>query len=155
MELRFLEFLKDRIIFSADEVYPNLFQSSKISRRGDLEKVKALKINTVIDLEGGFDPPMDFLNLYLYWPIHDAPLLPDLEILLMVAKFGMMELRSGKKVLVHCAQGLNRSGLVCGQIMILCGWSGQMVVDTIRKKRVGSLYNLVFYEYLKSCYLRG
>ena len=155
MELRFLEFLKDRIIFSADEVYPNLFQSSKISRRGDLEKVKALKINTVIDLEGGFDPPMDFLDLYLYWPIRDIPFLPDLEILLMVAKFGAMELKAGKKVLVHCAQGLNRSGLVSGRIMILCGLSGQFAVNEIRKKRVGSLYNLVFYEYLKGCYLRG
>ena len=155
MGLRFLEFLRDRIAFSADEVYPNLFQSSKISRRGDLEKVKALGINTVIDLEGGFDPPMDFLNLYLYWPIKDVPHLPDLDILLMVSKFGMMELKAGKKVLVHCAQGLNRSGLVCGRTMILCGCSGQMAVDEIRKKRVGSLYNPVFVEYLKSCYLRG
>jgi len=149
MSLRFLEFLQDRIKFSADEVYPNLFQSSKISRRGDLEKVKALGINTVIDLEGGFDPPMDFLDLYLYWPIRDVPFLPDLELLFMVSRFGMMEIKRGKKVLVHCAQGLNRSGLVCGRTMILCGLSGQFAVNEIRRKRVGSLYNLVFYEYLK------
>ena len=155
MELRFFEFFKDRITFTADEVYPNLFQSSKISRRGDLEKVKALKINTVIDLEGGFDPPMDFLDLYLYWPIHDWPRLPDLDILLMVAKFGAMEVKVGKRVLVHCGQGLNRSGLVCGRIMILLGLSGEHAVYEIRKKRVGSLYNPVFSEYLKSCYLRG
>ncbi len=152
MGLRFLEFLKDRIAFSADEVYPNLFQSSKISRRGDLEKVKVLGIDTVIDLEGGFDPPMDFLDVYVYWPIHDIPIIPDVEMLKMVSTFGMMEIKRGKKVLVHCAQGLNRSGLVCGRIMTLCGLTGHYAVDLIRKKRVGSLYNPVFVEYLRSCY---
>ena len=73
--------------FKAFEVFPNLFQGSQISSIGDVERVRDLEIQTIIDLEGGFDPPMSFLDSYLYWPILDLPCLPDLNSLFCVGCF--------------------------------------------------------------------
>ena len=87
--------------FKAFEVFPNLFQGSQIRSPEDIQKVRDLKIQTIIDLEGGFDPPMEFLDSYLYWPISDVPWLPDLEYLFCVASFGALTNKLNGNVLVH------------------------------------------------------
>jgi hypothetical protein len=135
--------------FSAFEVFPNLFQGSQISTREDVEKVRDLKIKTIIDLEGGFDPPMCFLDFYLYWPISDVPWLPDLEDLFSVAVFSVHFINIKERVLVHCKQGLNRSGLVCGRIMSLTGWRGTEILKVINEKIPGALWNPIFREYIR------
>ena len=89
------------VLFEAVEVFPGLYQGSKISTDEDVEKVKGLKINSIIDLEGGFDQPMSFLDSYLFWPILDLPFLPDLQGLLMVSSFGKWALDYHRRVLVH------------------------------------------------------
>lgn len=135
--------------FNAFEVFPNLFQGSQISSKEDIKKVKDLEIKTIIDLEGGFDPPMGFLESYLYWPISDVPWLPDLEYLFSVAVYCVHLLNSKRKVLVHCKQGLNRSGLVCGRIMSLMGWRGADILIVITEKIPGALWNPIFREYIR------
>jgi hypothetical protein len=135
--------------FKAFEVFPNLFQGSGISSREDIEKAENLKIKTIIDLEGGFDPPMGFLDFYLFWPISDVPWLPDLEDLFSVASFGVHFINAHERVLVHCKQGLNRSGLVCGRIMSLTGWRGPEILKAINEKIPGALWNPIFREYIR------
>jgi protein-tyrosine phosphatase len=135
--------------FNALEVFPNLFQGSQISSQEDVKKVRDLKIQTIIDLEGGFDPPMGFLESYLYWPILDLAILPDLNSLFSVAAFGGHCLNIKKRVLVHCRQGLNRSGLVCGQIMNLRGLKGPEILKAINEKIPGALWNPIFREYIR------
>lgn len=136
-------------IFKAVEVFPGLYQASKISTDNDVEKVKDLKINSVIDLEGGFDPPMGFLDTYLFWPILDMPCLPDLGELLIVSSFGKSVLDHHRKVLVHCRCGLNRSGLVCAKIMSLKGCRGPEILRKINEKVPGALWNPIFREYVR------
>ena len=135
--------------FQAVEVYPGLFQSSKISTPADVAKIFNLGIDIVIDLEGGFDIPMVFLELYLWWPILDVPFLPDRSTLDDVASFGRGALIGRHKVLVHCRQGLNRSGLVCGKIMSKFSIKGPDILSTIREKVPGSLFNPVFAKYVR------
>jgi len=137
------------VLFEAVEVFPGLYQGSKISTDEDVEKVKGLKINSIIDLEGGFDPPMSFLDSYLFWPILDLPFLPDLQGLLMVASFGKWGLDYHRRVLVHCRCGLNRSGLVCGRIMALKGCRGPEILRKITEKVPGALWNPIFREYIR------
>lgn len=134
--------------FHVFEVYPGLYQGSKILSSIDIDKVEGLKINTVIDLEGGFDPPMYFLDSYLFWPFLDLPLLPDLRELDRVGVFGAAHLLDKKNVLVHCRCGLNRSGLVCGQIMRFMGMSGPQILKIINDKIPGALWNPVFRSYV-------
>lgn len=137
------------VLFKAFEVFPGLYQGSKISKDEDIDKIKSLKINTVIDLEGGFDPPMSFLDNYLFWPILDLPFLPDLQGLLMVCSFGKWALDYHRRVLVHCRCGLNRSGLVCGRIMALKGCRGPEILRKINEKVPGALWNPIFREYVR------
>ena len=143
------KFLWWNVPFKGYEVFPNLFQGSQISSREDVEKVRDLKIQTIIDLEGGFDPPMDFLVSYLYWPISDIPWLPDRDVLFCVAAFGAHILNTNKRVLVHCKQGLNRSSLVCGRIMSVMGWKGPEILKVINEKIPGALWNPIFREYVR------
>ena len=135
--------------FKGFEVFPNLYQGSQISSKEDIGKVRDLGIQTIIDLEGGFDPSMGFIESYLYWPISDVPWLPDLENLFRVASFGTNTILCKKKVLVHCGQGFNRSGLVCGRIMSLMGMEGPDILKAINKKIPGALWNPVFRKYVE------
>jgi protein-tyrosine phosphatase len=58
-------------------------------------------------------------------------------------------IRSGKRVLVTCRQGRNRSGLVCALVLReLTGWPGKMILTHLRNLRPGVLSNLVYAEYV-------
>lgn len=129
-------------IFKIDE---NLYQSSAIDNPG---KIRELKIDAIIDLEGGLDPYL-CQELYLHWPIEDRDL-PDLGTLKEVVNFGYnLCYRQKKKVLVHCAQGINRASLVNGYIIHLkTGLKGQDLINFIREKRPGALTNQNFVDYL-------
>jgi protein-tyrosine phosphatase len=57
--------------------------------------------------------------------------------------------RAGKKVLVTCYMGLNRSGLVSAlAIHLLTGWPGQACVRQVQRHRGQSLGNPYFVEML-------
>jgi protein-tyrosine phosphatase len=144
MNKDFALFLEQRFHFSASEVYPGLFQSSKIRSDEDVEAVKNLGIKSVVDLEGAFDLDMPFLDTYLFWPIHDVPWLPPTDMLYMVCRFIELQVSWGNKVLVHCSQGLNRAGLVCARVMIMKGMTGIEALAKIRAKRPGALWNPAF-----------
>lgn len=135
-------------MFKAFEVFPNLFQGSQIFTLGDGEAVEKLGIKVVIDLEGGFDLSMDFLTAYLYWPIHDVPWLPNQFQLAGVAAFGFVFVSKGEKVLVHCKQGLNRSGLVSACIMACAGMEGPNILKAINAVIPFALWNPVFRLYV-------
>jgi hypothetical protein len=133
------------------ELVPGLFQSSEFSKK-DFSTLERLKIGAVIDLEGGLDSLPSYIgnSNYKYWLIWDQPVLPDLAQLDQVAKWGFDMWKSGKNLLVHCAAGRNRSGLVNGKILILNGMTGRDAVKLIKSKRTGALSNKVFSDYLES-----
>lgn len=59
------------------------------------------------------------------------------------------ELAAGRKVLVTCVAGLNRSALVCGVALYLhTGRPGAALVAELRRRRPGSLANPRFVEAL-------
>jgi protein-tyrosine phosphatase len=118
--------------------------------------VAALGIDTVIDLEGGLDdciPDTPDGCLYLYFPISDDNL-PSLSRLEAVANFGADLIASGHRILSHCGMGFNRSALVAGVILGKLGMPGPQIVERIRGRRPGALFNEVFAEYLRSLPLR-
>ena len=129
------------------KIKEGLYQSSKID---DLELFESFKFGLVIDLEGGFDniPRKNFT--YLYFPFSDVPWLPNRKRLNAVALFGFSFWCGGTKVLVHCAQGINRSSLVNGVILNLSGISGKEAVEIITTARPGALLNPIFRIYLLS-----
>lgn len=130
------------------EILPGLYQSSAYSEK-DIEKLKQLKINIIIDLEGGFDIELDFLTSYVYWPIKDEEKLPDLAQLDAIASYAHLSRNGNSNILVHCYAGVNRASLINCIILHKAGWSGKNAIKLIREKRPGALTNQTFVNYIK------
>ena len=118
----------------------------------DWVPLEDLRISAVIDMDGDLDigvPTVPNHMLYIYFPIFDEDL-PDLEKLHAVARMGAGLIKSGHRLLSHCGMGFNRSALMAGLIMIYLGRTGPDVVELIRQRRPGALFNENFVSYLMS-----
>jgi len=116
----------------------------------DWSILEAHGIDTVIDLEGGLDeciPTVPGRCLYVYFPIYDEEL-PDLRKLEAVAALGAHLVEGGHRVLSHCGMGFNRSALMAGRILHRLGMPGKQVVERLRERRAGALFNEVFAAHL-------
>lgn len=110
------------------------------------------QIDTIIDLDADIDdgvPTCPNQCLYIYFPIFDEDL-PNLAKLDAVADLGARIVVSGHRVLSHCGMGYNRSALVAGVILNKLGMPGPDVVQRLRERRPGALFNDCFAEYLAS-----
>ena len=126
-----------------------LFISPAISDWGVLAHHK---VDTIIDLDGDIDPGVPTLPdhcLYIYFPIWDEDL-PNLNKLHAIGDLGASIVRSGHHVLSHCGMGFNRSALVAGVILNKLGMPGPDVVQRLRDRRPGALFNDCFAQYLES-----
>lgn len=118
----------------------------------DWSIVSSYGIDTVIDLEGGLDeciPTVPNGCLYVYFPIFDEEL-PDLQKLEAVTSLGAHLVANGHCVLSHCGMGFNRSALVAGKILHRLGMHGSAVVERLRERRPGALFNRVFADHIES-----
>ncbi|MEO5761228.1 MAG: hypothetical protein ABIR28_02855 [Vicinamibacteria bacterium] len=112
--------------------------------------ITARGIDAVIDLDGGIDvgvPTIHNKQIYVYFPIYDDAL-PDPARLASVVMLGSHLVRSGHRVLSHCGMGFNRSALVAGLILHELGMPGPSVVDRLRERRPGALFNDHFAEHI-------
>jgi hypothetical protein len=58
--------------------------------------------------------------------------------------------KAGKRVLIRCQAGWNRSGLITGLVLMREGYSAESAIDLIRKRRsLNALCNSTFEQYLK------
>jgi len=120
-----------------------LFISPAIS---DWASVSVHGIDVVIDLEGGLDeciPTLPDTCLYVYMPIYDEEL-PNRARLEAVAMLGAQLIRSDHRVLSHCGMGFNRSALIAALILNQLGMEGPAIVERLRARRPGALFNEVF-----------
>ncbi|HLJ75351.1 MAG TPA: hypothetical protein VKU62_12245 [Thermoanaerobaculia bacterium] len=114
--------------------------------------IAELGIDTIIDMDAGLDeciPSTPEGCVYVYFPIYDAEL-PNLARLDAIGNLGAQLIRSGHRVLSHCGMGFNRSALVAGVILNKLGANGNEIVERIRERRPGALFNEVFAKYLES-----
>ena len=140
-------------LFQVDDA-GHLFISPAIE---DWSMVLSRGIDAVIDLDGDVDagvPTSANKQLYVYFPIFDDDL-PDPVRLQAVVSLGSNLVRSGHRVLSHCGMGFNRSALVAGLILHDLGMPGPAVVERLRERRPGALFNERFAEYLVGLPGRG
>ena len=128
-----------------------LWQSGTVETSEDEAAVLELGIEYVVNLSGD----MPFVNVggrpftELRWEIDDGPL-PDLEDLEEVVGRVCAAVSAGKRVLVHCYAGLNRSGLVNAMVVNkLTGRRGPQLIGFMRRKRPGCLTNRRFVSFLE------
>jgi protein-tyrosine phosphatase len=118
----------------------------------DWSIIESRGIDTVIDLEGGLDeciPTAPNGCLYVYFPIYDEEL-PDLQKLEAVVSLGAHLVSNGHRVLSHCGMGFNRSALIAGRILHRLGLPGPAVIERLRARRPGALFNDVFAEHIRA-----
>jgi protein-tyrosine phosphatase len=119
------------------EVVPGLYISGHPERSQDF---LSQGVHAVIDLEGDIDTSIpekegqDETTLYLYWPIEDGAM-PDAGTVRSIASFVARGIDEGRRVLVHCRSGHNRSGLICARTLIELGMDAEKAIDTVQEKR--------------------
>lgn len=137
------------------EIIPGrLWQSGTLCHPDAAAKANELDIEYVVHLN---DEECHFVSnrmgkrpfTELFWEIEDGPL-PDLEDLDDVVSRVCAAVSAGKRVLVHCYAGMNRSGLVNAMVVHrLTGRSGPELIGFMRRKRPGCLFNRRFVAYLE------
>jgi len=97
-----------------------------------------------------FANPVDWLVKEYRYCIYDADIEHvDLSALFDAVKFAHEEWKRGKKTLVRCQAGLNRSGLVTALVLIREGHSPHEAIELIRSKRHSmALFNRRFVDFL-------
>lgn len=102
--------------------------------------------DAVVDLDGG-KPPLGDVEVYVRWPIPDGPP-PEHAVLVALADL-VADLRgAGKQVLVHCAHGRNRSGLLVAAVLVRDGMGAGEAIELVRRRRPGALNNERFVQHL-------
>lgn len=128
-----------------DEVTKNLWQGGTddddiIGARvlnADYEPRITLKdFDTVVTLHA-WSNPADWGVKELRYPFHDGEVGKDIfaRDLFFLAKYVDDELKLGKRVLVRCLAGLNRSGLINSLVLVRQGLDPQIALETVRKAR--------------------
>jgi protein-tyrosine phosphatase len=138
-------------LFQVDDA-GKLFISPAINEMSDWDVLLQHEVDTIIDLDGEVDigvPTVPNQCLYIYFPIFDEDL-PNLAKLHAIGSLGANLIGSGYRVLSHCGMGFNRSALVAGLILNKMGMAGPTVVQRLRERRPGALFNDCFAAYLES-----
>ena len=98
--------------------------------------------------------PNDFPGVKVFHAPNDDSDQPPDGFQVMVARLAaeavVRELGAGKKVLVTCRQGRNRSGLVNGMVLIKLGRPVDAVIARIRERRRNALTNEHFVALLRA-----
>jgi hypothetical protein len=138
----------ERLVLDVDKIQEGLWQGS-VPPGGTILKEKGFDVVVLCADDFQFlDQPDRYPGLeVLRCPYDDYHELPDHQLAMIVdTAFQVAKhVRAGKKVLVTCAAGLNRSGLVTGlALQLLTKWSGRAVLTHVRSRRNMALCNPFF-----------
>ncbi|MFH9010102.1 dual specificity protein phosphatase family protein [Streptomyces sp. NPDC017943] len=106
-------------------------------------------VQTLLRLPGhGPDPGVR----HQVWPIPDGPLDgTQLAGVMRLAEAACEALDDGRRVLVRCFHGYNRSGLVVAHVLMRRGSSAEAAIRLIRDRRSPwALHNDLFVDYLRA-----
>jgi len=86
---------------------------------------------------------------YTFVEMDDVPWIEDADVVHALGQRVADEVLSGRRVVVNCAAGLNRSGLIVGRALIHLGYRSREAVRLIRAARgPHALCNRTFEEFL-------
>ena len=138
-----------------NEVIPRLAQASSRSSPGELLAEHGFDVSVDV---GGWDQS-DRMGgrRYVFMLIDDVPSIPDPDGVHMLGIRVASMVDAGDRVVVNCAAGLNRSGLIVGRALIALGHEPAEAVALIREARgPRALFNRTFERFLlERCSPRG
>jgi len=134
------------------EVIPGLLMATRLKTGTEYA---TLDVDAIVDLEDwefAWTPPVPLGGLYVSFPMDDGDEVdPKVREL---AAFISSLVTSGRRVLVHCTEGLNRSGVVVARALMDMGMTASDAIDLVRRRRGPSvdrfpaLGNKAFEEWL-------
>jgi hypothetical protein len=96
--------------------------------------------------------PVDWNVEELRWSIYDGPQGVDPDTLAETVAWAYRRWKKGKRVLIRCQAGLNRSGLITGLVLVADGTDPDDAIAEIKRKRSPeALYNESFARIIRSC----
>jgi protein-tyrosine phosphatase len=129
-----------------DEVVPGLFQAD--TTYSPLELFE-LGFDAVFDLCGWPRGEEVGGRPYVFLQIDDVPWIPDPQAIDDLAVSVATLVRGGSWVVVNCAAGLNRSGLLVGRALIELGHPARAAIELVRTARgPHALSNAAFSRWL-------
>ena len=139
--------------FGASRVHHGLYQGSRPEPLDEIVSVEDYEVVVFCAYEHRDIEPAKKLGIEaLSCPLIEDSFPPhDAEMANETAKLVAARVAEGKKVLVSCMFGRNRSGLGTALALHhLFGWPGTFCLDWVRRMRKGSLMNHRMNEYLLS-----
>lgn len=115
-------------------IVPEILWQSGIPTQGLID---ALRPTWVVNLTHPFEPQSYVVSeatRVTRWPIDDGPL-PDLRQLSRITRELAAGIQAQERILVHCAAGLNRSGLIVALALCKLGISPPQAIQILRAKR--------------------
>jgi hypothetical protein len=139
------------------EILPNLWQGGTDDDdlvhkgTGRLPVHSDFKEFDVVVSLSAYSNPMGWMVKEYRFGFPDGPTSDEIYVEIeKIADYAYIDWKDGKKCLVRCQAGINRSGLVVALILMREGMSAQDAIALIRKKRSQyCLDNTYFVEYLK------
>ena len=115
-----------------DEVVPGLWQASSELEPPELFAQGFDAIFDLGDWPRGHGVPG---RAYVYYRIEDVPLIEDPSAIDALGEQVASRVRAGERVVVNCAAGLNRSGLLVGRALIALGYLPADAIELVRCAR--------------------
>ena len=139
------------------EILPNLWQGGTDDDdlvhkgSGRLPTYSDFKEFDVVVSLSAYSLPMGWMVKEYRFGFPDGPTSDEIYAELeKIADYAYLDWKAGKKCLVRCQAGINRSGLVVALILMRDGMSAEDAITLIRKRRSQyALENVHFVEYLK------
>ena len=115
------------------EVVPGLFLATRLEERADFA---TLGVDVIVDLEDwevAWVPAVPSGGLFVSMPMEDEDEVdPKVR---EFASFVASLVTSGNRVLVHCTEGLNRSGVFIARALMEMGMSSTEAIELVRSQR--------------------
>lgn len=142
----------DLVVWS--EILPNLWMggthyADRVGLDYDTPFVTTENFDTAITMYGYANPADWYVAEYRY-PILDSEDVDfDLSVIRNLVKTAYKDWKSGKRVLIRCQAGLNRSGLITALVLMMDGFTADEAINLIRTTRDPMcLYNETFVAWL-------
>ena len=144
----------------ADRIIPGVYQGSKpaLESQGQLVPLPLHQagFDSLVLAAEEFQPPArDYPGvrvLHVPFDDHENRLTEEewAEIV-GAADWAAGEVRAGRRVLITCWAGINRSGIITAlTVMMLTGWSGAKAVIRVKQMRPGALRNRSFAAHVRA-----
>lgn len=122
----------------SEVVHDRLWMSGSLTSEEWREK----DISVVVNLEEANDTVFKPLfaaygGVYIHAPIHDESVVRDPALLRSLTELIVAFMSQGRRVLIHCSAGINRSSLLVGRVLIEMGLRPVDAVATVRICRGG------------------